>query len=571
MDHPRIVVGIDFGTTYSSIAWATTSSPTHISLIAAWPSAGARTHHSTPSEISYHVSGSTSSYLWGYDIPSSQQRLKWFKLLLETDDEAARSAVPIPPGMKPTDVARDFLAALYHHAIQTLWRINSANVMRASKVDFVVTVPAVWTDAAKNRTRLAAEQAGIAGEHELQLLSEPEAAAIYSIKIQESAAIRVGDRIVVCDAGGGTVDLVSYSITSLHPVLRVSECCIGDGDFCGSTQIDRNFEQLLAYRMGAHYTRLRPEVRNRIVRNFEEVKCAFEDRPEKERFFVQIPTLDTVDEPGVRIRDGEFEITRQELRGLFDPVVNKIIQLVASQVELSCAGNRFRVNYLLLVGGFGESRYLYKRLQAWASIQGIETLQPRDAATAVVKGAVIRGLDVAMGAPSGSVVRLSRRNYGTPMSTPFIDGRHSETDAYLDPFTGAKMAKNQISWFIRRGDPLSDDTRVVRAFTRTFRKYQGPWVDTMVACELDPPPGTVVDDVKTICTIAADLADVKKSKYSRKWRYFRRFYVACYTLDLTVLSGEMRFELVFNGESYGFCRLDFDPVSGDVQVQRSGV
>lgn len=97
------------------------------------------------------MSGSTSSYLWGYDIPSSQQRLKWFKLLLETDDEAARSAVPIPPGMKPTDVARDFLAALYHHAIQTLWRINSANVMRASKVDFVVTVPAVWTDAAKNR------------------------------------------------------------------------------------------------------------------------------------------------------------------------------------------------------------------------------------------------------------------------------------------------------------------------------------------------------------------------------------------------------------------------------------
>lgn len=93
-------------------------------------------------------------------------------------------------------------------------------------------------------------------------------------------------------------------------MLRVSECCIGDGDFCGSTQIDRNFEQLLAYRMGAHYTRLRPEVRNRIVRNFEEVKCAFEDRPEKERFFVQIPTLDTVDEPGVRIRDGEFEITR---------------------------------------------------------------------------------------------------------------------------------------------------------------------------------------------------------------------------------------------------------------------
>jgi hypothetical protein len=125
-------------------------------------------------------------------------------------------------------------------------------------------------------------------------------------------------------------------------------------------------------------------------------------------------------------------------------------------------------------------------------VRGIETLQPRDAATAVVKGAVIRGLETALGVPSGSVVRLSRRNYGTPMSTVFVPGRHAEADAYYDPFTGAKMARSQISWFIRRGDPLSDDTRVSRSFTRTFKKYSGPWTDTMVACDLNPPPATIM-------------------------------------------------------------------------------
>ena len=164
----------------------------------------------------------------------------------------------------------------------------------------------------------------------------------------------------------GTVDLISYCITTLQPVLRVEECCIGDGDFYGSTLIDRNFEMLLKHRMGRHYGYLRPEVRNRIIRNFEEVKCAFEDRPEKDRFYVQIPTVDTIDEVGVRIQDGEFELTRwvrgvgcercalmvtngrQELRSLFDPVVNKIIELVANQVQLSSAGNRFHVNVLSL-------------------------------------------------------------------------------------------------------------------------------------------------------------------------------------------------------------------------------
>lgn len=52
-------------------------------------------------------------------------------------------------------------------------------------------------------TRAAAEQAGIAADHELQLMSEPEAAAIYCLKVQDTQSVKVGDRVVVCDAGGG--------------------------------------------------------------------------------------------------------------------------------------------------------------------------------------------------------------------------------------------------------------------------------------------------------------------------------------------------------------------------------
>ena len=44
-------------------------------------------------------------------------------------------------------------------------------------------------------------------EHDLELLSEPESAAIYTFKSVDNSQsqIRVGNRIVVCDAGGGTV------------------------------------------------------------------------------------------------------------------------------------------------------------------------------------------------------------------------------------------------------------------------------------------------------------------------------------------------------------------------------
>jgi len=81
--------------------------------------------------------------------------LKWFKLLLESNDEHVQSGTPLPPGMTAMDVTRDFLSALYQHAIGTLWRQNGQAVMSMTKVDFVLTVPAVWSDTAKQSVFLS--------------------------------------------------------------------------------------------------------------------------------------------------------------------------------------------------------------------------------------------------------------------------------------------------------------------------------------------------------------------------------------------------------------------------------
>lgn len=272
------------------------------------------------------------------------RRHKWFKLLLETDEEKFTTdagGMALPVGKLPVDIARDYISSLYHHAMQTLWRQNSPEVMRMTKVDFVLTVPACWGEAAKARTRKAALQAGVGGDHELQLLTEPEAAAVYAIKTQETGGIHVNDRIVVCDAGGGTVDLISYTVQQLYPSLSVTECCVGIGEFCGSTYIDRRFEDFLKLRLGETYNKLRVETQQRIVKNFEEVKCAFDDREEKDRYHVSIPTVDTIVE--ARVFNGEMEVTRAELKELFDPIVNQIIALVGGQVHASSINGRVNV------------------------------------------------------------------------------------------------------------------------------------------------------------------------------------------------------------------------------------
>lgn len=71
-----------------------------------------------------------------------------------------------------------------------------------------------------------------------------------------------------------------------------------------------------------------------------------------------------------------------------------------------------------------------------------------------MRGAVCRGLE---GPQSGLIaVRLSRKHYGTYASETFIPGVHNDQDAYVDRFTGRKMAKGQMTWLVDKGERLPE-------------------------------------------------------------------------------------------------------------------
>ena len=80
---------------------------------------------------------------------------------------------------------------------------------------------------------------------DLQIISEPEAAATFALDALDPHSIKVGDTFVICDAGGGTVDLISYTVLSLRPILELKEAAPGTGDLCGSSFLNRIFEQYL--------------------------------------------------------------------------------------------------------------------------------------------------------------------------------------------------------------------------------------------------------------------------------------------------------------------------------------
>lgn len=83
--------------------------------------------------------------------------------------------------------------------------------------------------------------------------TEPEAAALYTLLSMKGSTqitqLAIGDGFIVCDMGGGTVDLISYRVSNIEPVA-IDEATIGTGDQCGGSFVDRAFIQFLEKKLG---------------------------------------------------------------------------------------------------------------------------------------------------------------------------------------------------------------------------------------------------------------------------------------------------------------------------------
>lgn len=68
------------------------------------------------------------------------------------------------------------------------------------------------------------------------------------------------------------------------------------------------------------------------------------------------------DDPSRSIRNGVLEMTLEEVKGIFDPIVNKIVGLVEDQIDAAKIKSNRNVKTVLLAGGFGSNAYLKARI-----------------------------------------------------------------------------------------------------------------------------------------------------------------------------------------------------------------
>jgi hypothetical protein len=226
-------------------------------VICQWPNVGDSfdgiTSAKVPTEIYYDDNGMK----WGFQIPESQSRYQCFKLELESSVARTIShlgllfldpkALHIDHRNNGERLNSDYLTCLRKHVTEILKISLCANVLETTAVEFIITVPAIWSEAAQAKTMSCAKRAGM--DAGLKLILEPEVAIMHAVD-QELSQLKVSDIVVVCDAGGGTVDLISYMIDQLRPILEVSEAAPGTGSACGSNFLNRMFARLLHQRCG---------------------------------------------------------------------------------------------------------------------------------------------------------------------------------------------------------------------------------------------------------------------------------------------------------------------------------
>jgi hypothetical protein len=210
-----------------------------------WPNGGIgnASAEQVPTEVHY-TNPITRAKLWGYETAtlskgaSNPEPLKWFKLLLQERSVGPISIVSSPSrpgnsgfqsrlkqsaggleagfasmllgsgshssstftpptitpaqntayqlrqhGISPVQVVTDFLSSVRQTTIAAIERTYDKQWVTESKKEFVLTVPAIWSDSARSLMVQAAQNAGF-GVHRVNfnLISEPEAAAAHTLR-----------------------------------------------------------------------------------------------------------------------------------------------------------------------------------------------------------------------------------------------------------------------------------------------------------------------------------------------------------------------------------------------------
>lgn len=157
-----------------------------IRLIENWPDplSDNASKEKVPSAISY-VDGKPQK--WGYNVGLTDESFKWIKILLEENHQYVTTVEPVKNSNNlltkvdktALEVVADYLKLLWQYTLEDIRKFHPTFESIFS-LRVVLTVPAIWSPTAKEKTKQAARLAGM--PEGIKLVTEPEAAALATLK-----------------------------------------------------------------------------------------------------------------------------------------------------------------------------------------------------------------------------------------------------------------------------------------------------------------------------------------------------------------------------------------------------
>ncbi|KAG5935632.1 hypothetical protein E4U59_005509 [Claviceps monticola] len=576
----KLIIALDFGTTYSGVAYCFANQTDAVpKAILDWPDQGLSAPK-IPTIIEYTEKDSR-GFRWGASVDRLNGGIVGIKLLLDPTQERPlylptknidQEVKSLPK--KPFEVAADFIQAIYEHALQDIAKTIPKAYMDMCDKEFVLSVPAVWSDAAKNATlkvsllvegsrpsildgsscrrltRDFIQAAELAGIKPVTIVKEPEAAALYAIKSLDFA-IEKNDAFVLCDAGGGTVDLISYEVVAIAPRLKVKELVPGTGGMSGSLGLNQRFATAVEELVGdEEWLKLKKSKAWSLAeKQFdEEVKKKFNGGL-KEVYYVNFPLARLKDNENHGLASNTWAISGNVLSRIFEPLIADILAMIEHQVQEG----------IFLVGGFGSSNYLMQRVKD--HFPKIQVLQPSDAWAAIVKGAVLTKLPSQVAVVS----TCATRHYGTRCESPFQMPRDAGQQAFVDRECNRRVTI--MKWFIETGETILRDQRfeimLEFHFENIYNSVNFIRSYDLWQCEDKYAPDAPIHPAKAVklkrnCSVTADLRSVPKDKFTRKSdKSGKSYYALNINLVMTFKSAVMTFSMEVDGEEMGSTEVDY--------------
>ncbi|KAL9549396.1 hypothetical protein MBANPS3_005218 [Mucor bainieri] len=456
LDLPKghFAVGIDFGTTFSGCSYADISGTLKpgenrvIETMGSWDLA--YTYPKISTALKFNEGSGKFSESWGYDVAKKKMKmgdlkLEYFKLLLSPErfygkgnreikevqdkyfmfdlnySDSNTSPWSTKKSLTPVDIIAKYLENLNSRIKEHLSKQSGVKA-KSLKIKYVITVPAMWTSTGRDTMINAAIKAGLVKSNEdnsIQLITEPMAAALSCEKYlkdilkPESYFHTPGLVFTVLDAGGGTVDVVTFDQTFIktedgkyeRSIKQIGE---GTGDTCGAAYLETRFRQAIVdFYTETMGIRVKGEgFFDHHVEYFKkEIKDNFMPSSRHDAVYkIKLPPLPVIPpdtrpalykesvyllglKPRCRLIENNtvFEISVAEVkRCIFNPIVERAVKVLKTHLEKT---SNNRPSAVLMVGGFSQSKYLQQIIQNFCAEENIVAAPP-GGVTAISRGAV---------------------------------------------------------------------------------------------------------------------------------------------------------------------------------------